>query len=76
MSVTPAGAHPYALATFGGGPRTCIGIHFAQLEAKVVAAHVLRAYDLELVPGQDIAQVGFITTGPAAGIRMQVRERA
>ncbi|HUS14896.1 MAG TPA: cytochrome P450 [Chloroflexia bacterium] len=38
---------PYALVTFGGGPRICIGINFAQIEVKALAAHVLRHYHLE-----------------------------
>ncbi len=38
---------PYGLVTFGGGPRICIGINFAQIEAKALAAHVLRRYTFE-----------------------------
>lgn len=38
---------PYALVTFGSGPRLCIGIHFATIEVKVLAAQVLRSYRLE-----------------------------
>ena len=37
---------PYALAIFGGGPRICIGINFAQIEVKALVAHVVRRYDL------------------------------
>ena len=33
----------YSLIGFGGGPRVCIGIAFAKLEMKIVAAHLLRA---------------------------------
>lgn len=67
---------PYALIPFGGGPRICIGVNFAQVEIKALAAHVLRAYDLEPVPGQDIAQLYAPTIGsPSNGIRMRVRER-
>ena len=38
---------PYGLVTFGGGPRICIGINFAQIEVKALAAHVLRNYSIE-----------------------------
>lgn len=34
----------YALVTFGGGPRHCIGRAFAQLELKIIAATWLRDY--------------------------------
>src|SRR5205085_9539263 len=36
--------NPYALATFGGGPRICLGINFAQLEVMTLAAYVRRTY--------------------------------
>lgn len=68
---------PYALIPFGGGPRICIGVNFAQVEIKALAAHVLRAYDLEPVPGQDIVQLYDPTLGsPSNGIRVRVRSRA
>ena len=68
---------PYALVPFGGGPRICIGVNFAQVEIKALAAHVLRAYDLEPAPDQAIAQLYTPTIGsPSGGIRVRARERA
>ncbi len=68
---------PYALIPFGGGQRICIGVNFAQVEIKALAAHVLRAYDLEPITGQDVAQLYAPTIGsPSKGIRVRVRERA
>ena len=67
--------HPFALVTFGGGPRLCIGMHFANLEVKLLAAHVLRSYDLAPVPDQQIVEVGFITTFLPNGIRVSVQPR-
>ena len=67
---------PYALVTFGGGPRICIGINFAQIEVKAMAAHILRHYTLTPVPDQQIQQVYY---GPTAelpnGIRLRVTPR-
>ncbi len=64
---------PYALVTFGGGPRICIGINFAQIEVKAMAAHILRHYTLTPTPDQQIQQVYY---GPTAelpnGIRLRV----
>jgi cytochrome P450 len=51
-------AHPYALVTFGGGPRICLGINFAQLEVTALAAHVRRRYRLSPIPGRSIWHIG------------------
>jgi retinoid hydroxylase len=66
--------HPYALVTFGGGQRICIGVNFAQVEIKALAAHVLRRYTIEPVPGQDVVHLYDPTmAAPWRGIRVQVR---
>lgn len=65
---------PYALVGFGGGPRICIGINFAQVELKAVVSYIVRHAKLELVPGQQIAQAYFGPTGsPISGIRISVK---
>jgi cytochrome P450 len=63
---------PYALVGFGGGPRICIGINFAQVEIKAMVSHILRRYRLEVVPGQQITQFYRATGMPLNGIRMRV----
>ncbi len=65
---------PYALVGFGGGPRICIGINFAQVEIKALASHILRRYRLELVPGQEIIQFYRGTGMPLHGIRMSATQ--
>ncbi|GHO86294.1 cytochrome P450 [Dictyobacter formicarum] len=67
--------NPYALVGFGGGPRICIGINFAQVEIKAMASHILRNYNLELVPGQNIIQAYGVTGQPLYGIYMRVTQR-
>ncbi len=67
---------PYALVGFGGGPRICIGINFAQVEIKALISHLLRNYQLELVPDQQIVQMYMPTSMPLNGIRMRVSKRA
>lgn len=64
--------HPYSLVGFGGGPRICIGINFAQVEIKAIASHLLRHYELELVPGQRIEMVYDVTSWPVAGMKMRL----
>lgn len=66
---------PYSLVGFGGGPRICIGINLAQIEIKAFASHVLRNYQVELLPGQDLRQVYGATGMPLNGIRMRIRAR-
>jgi cytochrome P450 len=60
---------------FGGGPRICIGINFAQVEIKAMVSHILRRYRLALAPGQQIAQSYRPTGAPLNGIRMDVTRR-
>lgn len=67
---------PYALVTFGGGPRICIGINFAQVEVKAMAAHILRHYMLTPAPGQQLQQAYYSPVGsPINGIRLRVTPR-
>jgi cytochrome P450 len=67
--------NPYALVGFGGGPRICIGLNFAQVEIKAMVSHILRNYKLELIPGQEIYQFYSVVGWPVKGIRMRVCER-
>jgi cytochrome P450 len=53
---------PYGLVTFGGGPRLCIGIHFANIEVKAIVAQVLRAYQLVPINNRPLEQYGLLAT--------------
>ena len=65
--------HPYALVTFGGGPRGCIGQHFAAAEVKALIAHVVRHFRLEPVGNQRPVPAGFLHASIPGGIRLRVR---
>jgi retinoid hydroxylase len=67
---------PYALATFGGGPRICLGINFAQVEVMALLAHVRRHYTLRPVNDQPIPQYGGILPTLPQGIRVRVTARS
>lgn len=66
---------PYALSTFGGGSRICIGINFAQIEVKALAAQVLRRYHLEPLPGARPQQLAAITASVPEGIHVRPTRR-
>jgi cytochrome P450 len=67
--------NPYALVTFGGGPRICLGINFAQVEVTALIAHVLPRFELSPIPDRPFAQIGGIIQGLPQGIPIRVRAR-
>ena len=46
-----AGRHKYAWVPFGGGAHMCLGLHFAYMQIKLLMAHMLTRYKIELEPG-------------------------
>jgi len=53
FTVEQVNARPrYAYFPFGGGPRQCIGMPFALLEAPLILSMVMQAFKLEAIPGQ------------------------
>lgn len=61
----------FSLVGFGGGPRNCIGMAFAQTEMKIVAAHLLRNYSWELLPNQNLTLDAVPTLHPRDGLRVK-----
>lgn len=58
----------FRLVGFGGGPRICLGLAFAQMEMKIFAAHVLRQTRWRLAPGQDLSLSQIPTLHPRSGL--------
>lgn len=65
----------YAYIPFGGGRRICLGAGFAQLEATLALATMLREHSLDLVPGADLRPRAGVTMHPAGAVPMTVRRR-
>jgi len=57
---------------FGGGPRRCIGEHFALMEMTLVLAAVTQRYRLDLLPGQDVRPVPKISLRPGRPVLMSL----
>jgi cytochrome P450 len=66
---------PYALVTFGGGSRVCIGINVAQVEVKALVAQVLRSYRLEPAGPHPPVHGGHWTAVIPDGIWLRVSPR-
>ena len=64
---------PFSYVPFGGGIRECLGKEFAKLEMKIFAALLLRGYEWELVPGQDLDLVMIPTPRPRDYLKVVFR---
>jgi cytochrome P450 len=64
-----------AYLPFSGGPRTCIGNHFALMEGPLVLATILGRVELELATDKVIEPAPSATLRPDGGVPMRVRRR-
>ncbi|KAK3097574.1 hypothetical protein FSP39_011043 [Pinctada imbricata] len=65
----------YTYFPFTLGPRTCIGRHFADIEAKTVMTKILQRYTFELVKDQPMGLLETITIGPKGRVQCILRIR-
>jgi cytochrome P450 len=64
----------FSYIPFGGGPRTCIGASFAQVETRMVLARLLSQYNLTLKDTNVKPYMG-ATLEPRPGVIMRVQKR-
>lgn len=67
--------HKFAYLPFGGGPRFCIGNHFAMMEALAIIAVVVQRYRVDLMPHHPIERSLSLTLRPKHGILATLRPR-
>lgn len=65
----------FAYLPFGGGPRLCIGNHFALMEMQLVIAEMVRRYDFALETVQEVIPQPLITLRPKDGVWMRFWKR-
>jgi cytochrome P450 len=67
----------FAYFPFGGGPRTCIGNHFALVEGPLVLAALAQRFRLTLAPDQgDVLPDPTFTLRPKSAVKVVVCRRA
>jgi cytochrome P450 len=60
---------------FGFGRRSCLGNHFALLEATLVLAMAVQRFRFHLVPGRAVVPEPLMTMGPRGGLPMTLQAR-
>ncbi|CAL2231963.1 unnamed protein product [Prunus armeniaca] len=61
-----------AFLPFGVGPRTCVGLNFATIEAKIALSMILQRYSFTLSPGYVHLPFQLLTNCPLRGVQVML----
>jgi cytochrome P450 len=75
LPAAEAARKPGAYIPFGAGSRACVGRHFAELEAILCLAALLRRFKLQLVSARTVRIHPRITLAPARPIHVRLEAR-
>ncbi|WP_375289141.1 cytochrome P450 [Qipengyuania sp.] len=65
--------HKYAWVPFGGGAHMCLGLHFAYMQIKILMAHLLTRYRIEMAEGYEPEWQAWPIPKPKDGLRISLR---
>jgi retinoid hydroxylase len=68
-------SQPFSYVPFGGGVRECLGKEFARLEMRIFAALLVREYEWDLIPEQNLDFQMVPTPKPKDGLKVNFRRR-
>jgi len=65
----------YAFIPFGAGPRVCIGMSFAMMEAKLILANIAHKFEIDKASNQTFEPLPQITLSNENGMRVNLTKR-
>jgi cytochrome P450 len=68
-----AARHKYAWVPFGGGAHMCLGLHFATMQTRILAHHILTRYRISAAPGYAPRWQAWPIPRPRDGLRLEMR---
>lgn len=64
--------HKFSFIPFSGGPRVCIGLRFAMMEATIILANLVREFNFSPAHDNPVRLISRITLRPEGGMPMEI----